>query len=406
MADDDGFRDRLRAFFAKHNPAKLANVEAISAKYAGKEAALFKALHAKYSAATALVVAAGDDADAGGGSAASAIGGGSTSGRGGGSAAQRVAAWGVDEITRLRRALEETGDEKGRTTDASARWHEVSARLGVGVSQARRTAGECAQQYALWLLEAAAAAVPPAAVAATTIAGGGATAAPPLPPPPQMLPELDFGSDHFDPFMALHCSTVAAVVPPVRRAAPLDFLGKCRCLLPARDEHHTGRVRLDRKEPRTKREGGARESARSADRRSGGVLGAIAENAAGLLRAQDGGDGGPMAAADAQPDAIGPFSVLLRCFRERRRVRVTVRRINSLHSVCTGHLRAFDKHMNVVLQNVEEVFACGPPPRRQRHAQQHQHDARPFKRRLPQILIRGDNIVLIAAMPTKAVPLL
>lgn len=66
-ADENGFRDRLREFFTTHNPSKLANIDAIAVKYAGKEAQLFKALRAKYSAVTAVVAGVDGAGGAGGG---------------------------------------------------------------------------------------------------------------------------------------------------------------------------------------------------------------------------------------------------------------------------------------------------------------------------------------------------
>lgn len=277
------------------------------------------------------------------------------------------------------------------------------------VGGSRCTAALCAQQHAVQLLQQ------------------------PQPQPHAPLPELDFASSRFDPFMALHAGAAVPVAPPNRRAAPLDFLDKCRCLLPARNPHYTNRVQLERKEqtPQQQQRKAAAASARLGvalardGSSSSSVVGSIAESAvytAGCFgvgvapidsgeeeeEEEEGGGGGEGggAAVTATParqreQPVGPFIVLLRCFRERRRVRVTVRRINSLHSVCTGQLRAFDKHMNLVLQHVEEVFAPRPAPRRQRQQRggQHGQQQEPRRRHLQQILIRGDNIVLVAAVP-------
>jgi small nuclear ribonucleoprotein (snRNP)-like protein len=274
--------------------------------------------------------------------------------------------------------------------------------MGPWVGSSRCTAALCAQQHAVQLLQQQ--------------------------PPHAPLPELDFASSRFDPFMALHAGAAVPVAPPNCRAAPLDFLDKCRCLLPARNPHYTNRVQLERKEqtPQQQQRKAAAASARlggsgSARDGSSSVVGSIAESAvytAGCFgvgvppidsgeeeeaeEEEEEGGGGGGAAVAARParqreQPVGPFVVLLRCFREKRRVRVTVRRINSLHSVCTGQLRAFDKHMNLVLQHVEEVFAPRPAPRRQR--QQYGQQQEPRRRHLQQILIRGDNIVLVAAVP-------
>jgi small nuclear ribonucleoprotein (snRNP)-like protein len=52
----------------------------------------------------------------------------------------------------------------------------------------------------------------------------------------------------------------------------------------------------------------------------------------------------------------GPFRVLRRCFLERLRVLVVVRRINSVRGTCSGFLKAFDKHMNLVLLDATQEF--------------------------------------------------
>lgn len=51
----------------------------------------------------------------------------------------------------------------------------------------------------------------------------------------------------------------------------------------------------------------------------------------------------------------GPLSTLKRCFDERSRVRVTVRRIDGVRGTLTGYLIAFDRHMNLVRCTVATV---------------------------------------------------
>lgn len=108
----------------------------------------------------------------------------------------------------------------------------------------------------------------------------------------------------------------------------------------------------------------------------------------------------------------GPFTVLRRCFLERKRVVVVVRRVNSIRGTCAGYLKAFDKHMNIVLMDVTET--CIPhathmqmlqdvrggrlaaaetlfsvaDPRRNRKFTQQQYSK--------QLFIRGDNVVMIS----------
>lgn len=104
--------------------------------------------------------------------------------------------------------------------------------------------------------------------------------------------------------------------------------------------------------------------------------------------------------------------MLRRCFLERKRVVVVVRRVNSTRGTCAGYLKAFDKHMNIVLMDVTET--CVPhathtrmlqdvrdgrlsaaetlfsvaDPRRNRRFTQQQYSK--------QLFIRGDNVVMVS----------
>ena len=86
--------------------------------------------------------------------------------------------------------------------------------------------------------------------------------------------------------------------------------------------------------------------------------------------------------------------MLWRALRDRATVRVTLRRVNSIRGVCVGLLKAFDRHMNLVLVDAAETYT---PPRRT-------GTAKPVTRRLKQVLIRGDNVVLVCRAPPGAAP--
>ena len=52
----------------------------------------------------------------------------------------------------------------------------------------------------------------------------------------------------------------------------------------------------------------------------------------------------------------GPFKLLQDCWRALSRVRVWTRHCVGVRGVCEGVLLAFDKHMNLVLQEVTEYY--------------------------------------------------
>lgn len=53
----------------------------------------------------------------------------------------------------------------------------------------------------------------------------------------------------------------------------------------------------------------------------------------------------------------GPMSVLDKAFTGRYRIRVVTRYVNSIRGTLTGHLIAFDKHMNLILKDVDEHYS-------------------------------------------------
>ncbi|TYZ67028.1 hypothetical protein PybrP1_011698 [[Pythium] brassicae (nom. inval.)] len=196
---------------------------------------------------------------------------------------------------------------------------------------------------------------------------------------------LDFRSESFDPLRAL---LSANALPGLERTQPLDHLLKCRHLLPESDPHYQKLVVHVKKSAA----GDAGASSKAAAAKRNDAVPTLFERL-----------------ADTYMD--GPFTVLRRCFLERRRVVVVVRRVNSIRGTCAGYLKAFDKHMNLVLLDVDEryvtpeahaqrlrdvrdgrlapndaLFSVAAPGRNRRFTSR-QH--------AKQLFIRGDNVVMV-----------
>ncbi|RLN93218.1 hypothetical protein BBJ28_00009148 [Nothophytophthora sp. Chile5] len=179
----------------------------------------------------------------------------------------------------------------------------------------------------------------------------------PYPLPTSSGGALDFRSAQFDALQALHASR-SRLRLPVTTAYPLDNIQKCRHLV---RPSQTAYTYLD-----------------------------------------------------------GPFMVLRRCFLERIRVLVVVRRVNSVRGTCIGFLKAFDKHMNLVLLDVSQehiplttherllrelregkrvsgnaIFSAANPRRNRRLFADAGGTQRDYAK---QLFIRGDNVVSVSAV--------
>lgn len=129
--------------------------------------------------------------------------------------------------------------------------------------------------------------------------------------------------------------------------------------------------------------------------------------------------------------AVGPFAVLAKWHAAGQRIYVVTRHTSGVRGRAVGTLVAFDKFMNVLLRDVDESYtvivkvprvkqqaaqgnqAETAQPGHEQHQQQQQQGASvPARtrtrwcrkqqhrhRQLDQILLRGDNIVLISGTP-------
>mmetsp|Transcript_1119 Transcript_1119/g.1354 ORF Transcript_1119/g.1354 Transcript_1119/m.1354 type:complete len:438 (-) Transcript_1119:761-2074(-) len=59
----------------------------------------------------------------------------------------------------------------------------------------------------------------------------------------------------------------------------------------------------------------------------------------------------------------GPLSLLHSIYMKRQRVRVMIRYVDCIRGTLTGYLLAFDKHMNMILRDVDEVYTTTPVTR-------------------------------------------
>lgn len=206
-----------------------------------------------------------------------------------------------------------------------------------------------------------------------------------LRPEEQNSHDISFGSNRFDPIAALKApeSLVVERNPWLMECSRLDTVAQFALHLPPSDPQ--------RVEPATSRK-------------------------RPLSKAGDGNKGHKKASLDFHPfEAIaqaaqgGPLT-RLQAFRKLR-VRIVVRYVNAIRGELCGTLVAFDKHMNMILRDAEEVYSMRPVDRDLSNvemeldrrgkrpdvvlvcARDHWHGK---KRRMKHLLVRGDNIVSVS----------
>lgn len=206
-------------------------------------------------------------------------------------------------------------------------------------------------------------------------------------------PALDFFSPAFDAALAL---ATPGLQPPLASVAPRDNITRCRDLLPPDHPDYRAeravvttaaappppsKAALEKIEMQA-RQRAARESAeRMIDafasgfslRRSCDAAPALPAAAGGGSERTHGNHVGSAAVAsvkttlaDSHPAAsppatageplTGPLSLLRRLLFERQRVRVYVRREHGMRGYCDALVKAFDKHMNMILFDVDERY--------------------------------------------------
>lgn len=142
---------------------------------------------------------------------------------------------------------------------------------------------------------------------------------------------LDFMSNNFDPLAALAASDtdVSKANPWLQTGPMLDHVDQFRTQLPSCDPL--------RRLPVANRKRSRQEDTSVDNSKRPKKLSAFAALAAGHEK--------------------GPMSLLHEAFIKRQRVRIVIRYVNGIRGTLTGFLLAFDKHFNMLLRDVDEVYS-------------------------------------------------
>lgn len=196
---------------------------------------------------------------------------------------------------------------------------------------------------------------------------------------PAYDPRLDPRSEAFDPEKALQADHICTPFPD---ATPMDNIYMAKQLLPGQEIVAATQRRLKAQQAGDSAEHGSsrkQQQQQQLQQQAPAVLGRI---------------------ADSLKDS--PYQLLWRHFHDQTRIRVLIRNVNSLRGTCEGYLKAFDKHMNLLMTDVKEVYTPTPSASTRGRRSSQDHGSKPLKRYLKQLLIRGDNIVLICAADPSA----
>ena len=99
----------------------------------------------------------------------------------------------------------------------------------------------------------------------------------------------------------------------------------------------------------------------------------------------------------ASPNNQGPLSLLARWYALRASIRIVTRHDRGVRGIATGVLVAFDRHMNLVLKDVEETYTVLKWVERTTASGKQRQGRKQEKRqrRLKQVFIAGNSIVLM-----------
>jgi small nuclear ribonucleoprotein (snRNP)-like protein len=144
---------------------------------------------------------------------------------------------------------------------------------------------------------------------------------------------VSFTDPNFDPVATLVCSqeVVLATNPWIGQSSiRLDRVDQCRSLLPLCDPLYKSAVKRSFNPA----------AAAAAERETTAKMKAP-----------------PAFVSIASFCKEGPLEILYNAMMRRKRIRVLVRYATSIRGTLTGHLLAFDKHCNMLLKDVDEVYS-------------------------------------------------
>ena len=198
--------------------------------------------------------------------------------------------------------------------------------------------------------------------------------------------DINFVSNRFDPIAALEAPEMVMVEknPWLKDCSRLDTVAQFALHLPPGDPQRVEPV-VSRKRPLSN---------------TGGEVIAKCKKTPSELHPFE---------AIAQCVQGGPLS-RLQCFRKQR-VRIVIRYVNAIRGELYGILVAFDKHMNMILRDAEEIYSMRPVDRELSNVEMELDRRRQLadenclctdgtwygkKRRMKHLLVRGDNVVSIS----------
>ncbi|KAJ3665601.1 hypothetical protein Zmor_001092 [Zophobas morio] len=143
-------------------------------------------------------------------------------------------------------------------------------------------------------------------------------------------PKLDFFSEEFDPLLALKTPNL---VVPVSNATTHDNLQKFKSVVEGKRQENTSKVAEISTEVSIERRWLPHQLPIQVKRKT------ISKNVLSKMET-----------------VVGPLQLLKTCKDNQHRIKVWTRHSHGIRGFCIGYIAAFDKHWNLALEDVEEVW--------------------------------------------------